>query len=189
MEDISKTSAYLAENVRYLRGKKNFSQHQLAELAGIPRTTLTHMESGLGNPSLNNLVKISAALSVGVEELLSRPRSECVLIAAAEVPVQSRSHDRIRVYGLLPDKLKGIAIERMEFEPQTTMGGQPHLPGTKEYMTVMQGEVAVYVAGERFVVKQGDVLAFPGNQPHSYSNSQMAAAMAISVVIPVPASV
>jgi quercetin dioxygenase-like cupin family protein len=67
------------------------------------------------------------------------------------------------------------------------MGGQPHLPGTKEYLTVLEGEVSVYVAGNLYAVQAGDVLAFPGNQPHSYLNTQFAPAVAISVVIPVPA--
>jgi len=61
------------------------------------------------------------------------------------------------------------------------------LPGTKEYLTVLEGEVSVYVAGNLYAVQAGDVLAFPGNQPHSYLNTQFAPAVAISVVIPVPA--
>lgn len=188
MENVAQVSAYLAQNIRYIRAQKHFSQQQLADLAGIPRTTLTNLESGLGNPSLHNLIKLSAALGVGVEELLSRPRSGCVLIAAGDVPVQQRSQGQVQIYELLPDKIKGIGIERMEFSPQAMMAGHPHLPGSKEYMTVIQGEVAVYVAGEHHVVKAGAVLAFPGNQPHSYINTQVTPAVAISVVIPVPAS-
>ncbi len=188
MEDVTKISAYLAQNIAYLRGNKNFSQQQLAELAGIPRTTLTNIESGFGNPSLANLVKIASALSVSVDELISRPHSESQIIAAADVPVQLRSNGRVKVFELLPDKLKGIFIDRMEFEPKATMKGHPHLPGTKEYMTVIKGEVAVHVADAWYVVTPGDVFAFPGNQPHSYHNRQDALAIAISVIIPIPAS-
>ncbi|MGE3728505.1 MAG: XRE family transcriptional regulator [Candidatus Sericytochromatia bacterium] len=187
-EPQSQVSSYLAQNLRYLRGKKNWSQQQLADLAELPRTTLTHIESGQGNPSLANLVKLSAALGVGVEELLSRPRSACQLIPAAEIPVRKRSQGRVKVFNLLPDSLKGIAIERLELAGEASMGGQPHLPGTKEYLLVLQGTVAVYVAGEHYPVHQGDVFAFPGNQAHSYSNPQSQPAVAISVVIPVPAT-
>lgn len=185
---MTKISAYLAKNIAYLRGNKNFSQQQLAELAGIPRTTLTNIESGGGNPSLVNLVKIASALSVSADELISRPHSEHQIIAAAAVPVQTRSSGRVKVFELLPDKLKGILIDRMEFEPKATMKGHPHLPGTKEYMTVFKGEIAVHVAEEWYVVTPGDVFAFPGNQPHSYRNTKNAPAIAISVIIPIPAS-
>ncbi len=189
MDQISKAASHLAFNLRYLRKKKNLSQQQLAQSADLPRTTLTHMESGQGNPSLTNLVKVAAALGVGIEELLSRRRSDSVLILAKDVPVTLRSKGRVKVYSLLPDPLKGLAIDRMEFAPLSMLGGQPHLPGTKEYMTTLQGQLEVYLSGERFEVNLGDVLAFPGNQPHSYHNTANTPAIAISVVIPVPATV
>ena len=50
---------------------------------------------------------------------------------------------------------------------------------------MLQGEVTVHVAGERFLVKRGAVLAFPGDQAHSYRNSGSGAAIAVSVVVPV----
>lgn len=178
---------YLADNILKLRKKKRWSQAQLAKVASIPRSTLTHMESGEGNPSLNNLIKISSALGVGTEELLSRPRSETVLIPAKEVNIVKRSHGQVLMHKLLPDRIRGLEIDRVEFEPEAQMGGHPHLLGTKEYLTVIKGEVIVYVAGEAHHVKKGDVLAFPGNQPHSYRNPKKISCVAISVVIPVPA--
>ncbi|HYX33185.1 MAG TPA: helix-turn-helix domain-containing protein [Oligoflexus sp.] len=186
MDELDKIPLYLSRNISELRTKKNWSQQQLAQVAGIPRSTLTHIESGDGNPSLVNLMRVAAALGVGVEELLTRPRSQTLLIPAEKVPVQIRSGGLVRIHKLLPDKFRGIAIERMEFEPESAMGGQPHLSGTKEYMTVLQGEVVVQVAGQSHVVSKGDVLAFPGNQPHGYRNLRKSLAVAISMVIPVP---
>jgi quercetin dioxygenase-like cupin family protein len=48
------------------------------------------------------------------------------------------------------------------------------------------GEVVVHVAGESLVVRKGDVLVFPGHQPHGYRNVKKSPAVAISIVIPVP---
>lgn len=189
MDAETKTSSYLAKNIEKLRTSKGLSQLQFAQQAKIPRSTLTNIESGFGNPSLSNLVRISLALGVSIEELLSRPRTDCLLVRASEVPVQSRSQGRVQLHKLLPDKIKGIEIDRMELAPEATMGGHPHLDGTKEYLTVIQGELLVHIAGDRFTVKEGDVLAFPGNQPHSYRNARKTTSVALSVVIPVPVSV
>lgn len=186
MDERDNVPLYLSKNISELRSKKNLSQQQLAQMAGIPRSTLTHIESGDGNPSLVNLLRVSAALGVGIEELLSRPRSQTSLTPADKVPIQMRSGGLIRIHKLLPDKFRGIAIDRMEFEPESAMSGQPHLNGTKEYLTVLQGEITVQVAGESLLVKKGDVLAFPGNQPHGYRNLKKSPAVAISIVIPVP---
>ncbi len=184
MDDSTRVASYLAQNIAKLRYKKKLSQQQLAAVADIPRSTLTNIESGSGNPSLTNLVKVSEALGVGVEELLSRPRAECSLISAGQIPIQKRN--QVQIYKLLPDKIKGLEIDRIEFEPSAIMGGHPHLAGTKEYMTVIKGEVIVHVAGEHYAVKKGDVFAFPGNQAHSYQNPKKVISIVLSIVIPVP---
>lgn len=181
----AKIPRYLADNIVGLRKKKGFSQDQLARLAEIPRSTLTHIESGSGNPSLQNLARVSSALQVGIEELLSRPRGECELIPESAIPVEKRSLGKVLIFKLMPDKVKGLEVDRLQIEAGATMVGHPHLSGAKEYLTVLQGEVTVFVAGDRYLVKRGSVFAFPGDQPHSYRNTGSSLAIALSVVIPV----
>jgi transcriptional regulator with XRE-family HTH domain len=179
MQDVAR---HLGMNIEKLRTKRGLNQQQLARLAEVPRSTLTHIESGSGNPSLQNLLKISQALGVGIEELLSKPRSEVVLIPAKNLKVISRNS--VKIFKLMPDRVRGIELDRMEIPPGGVFGGQPHLTGTKEYFSTLQGEVTVYVAGDAFLVKPGDVLAFSGNQSHSYRNSGRSAAVGVSMVIP-----
>ena len=185
MDALERLPTYLAQNILSLRKKKGLSQDHLARLAEIPRSTLTHIESGSGNPSLLNLARLSAALQVSLEELLTRPRGEIELRGEADIPVQRRAQGKVRIAKLLPDKIKGLDVDRIELDVGATMGGQPHLAGAKEYMTVVKGEITVSVAGERWRVGRGAVLAFPGDQPHAYHNTGGGLAVAVSVVIPV----
>ena len=184
MSNINLIPSYLAKNIKALRQLKSFSQQQLAELADIPRTTITNLETGSSNPSLNNLIKLSSALGVGLEELISKPRASVSLIPKESVVTLSKNNGRIEVSKLLPDKLKGVEIDKFQFEPQSVLPGHPHLQGTKEYLSVLTGEVNVYIEGDVYTVKKGDVLAFDGNQAHSYRNATDKKASAISVVIP-----
>lgn len=172
----------LAENLVALREKRGLSQAALARLAGIPRSTIAHVESGSGNPSLANLSRLSAALQVSVEELLSRPRPRCQLLKAKDVKVVRRSHGVVSISKLLPDPVPGMEIDRIEIERGGRFGGVPHTTGTREYMTCVRGEVTVTVAGEKFLVGEGDVLAFPGDQAHSYHNTGDAKTVCFSVV-------
>lgn len=181
-----KAAANLAANVAALRKTGGLSQQQLAARAGIPRSTVTNIESGAGNPSLGNLVRLSAALGVGIEELIAAPRDECVLIPADKVPVHERGGG-VRVHDLLPERVKGLHIERMELELGGSMRGTPHVTGTKEYLHATAGTVSVLVAGRMFAVPAGAVLAFPGAQPHAYINRSSEPATALSVVVPAPA--
>ena len=186
MDELSSVSRFLANNLLNLRKKKNLSQEKLSELAGIPRSTITHMESGEGNPSLTNLCKLAGALNISIEELLSRPRNECTLVKAAKVPVLDRSSGKVRVHKLMPDAVRGIEIDKVEIQGNSSMSGRPHLQGSKEYLMTLTGEVIVSVAGDDYTVAVGDVLAFPGDQRHGYRNPKTRTATALSVVLPMP---
>ena len=186
MSDLEHVSSFLADNITALRKRSELSQERLAQQAGIPRSTLTHMESGGGNPSLTNLCKLAAALGVGIEELLSRPRNECSLLKQDQVPIQNRSGSKVQVHKLMPDRVRGIEIDRMVFSSGASMAGKPHLQGTKEYLVGLAGATTVSVAGQNWEVNEGDVLAFPGDQKHGYRNTGRGAANALSIVLPMP---
>lgn len=179
-------SRNLALNLAALRGTRRMSQQHLADKAEIPRSTITNIESGAANPSLDNLVRLSAALGVGIDELIAEPRDECVLILEDRIPVRQLSGGKVRVHDLLPERIKGMHIERMELQAGASMRGTPHVTGAKEYLHVTAGTVSVVVAGRTFAVPAGAVLAFPGAQPHSYINRGGTHATALSVVVPAP---
>ena len=182
-EWLERISGNLAGNLETLRKKRNLSQLALARLANVPRSTVAHLESGRGNPSLRNLVRISAALQVGLEEILSAPRPLCQLIRAADVRAIRRSQGAATVFKLLPDPLPGMEIDRVEVERGGRLGGIPHTAGTKEYLTCARGVLSVTVAGNQYRVAEGDVLAFPGDVPHSYRNVGEGKVTAYSIVL------
>jgi mannose-6-phosphate isomerase-like protein (cupin superfamily) len=75
-------------------------------------------------------------------------------------------------------------LELMEFAPNGVMRGSPHLPGTREYFSCLDGRVTIVVAGDRYELGPGDVLAFPGSTPHSYRNPDAEhGARGVSVVV------
>lgn len=180
------TAQHLAANLQALRRAKNLSQQALSRSADMPRSTITHIESGQGNPSLNNLCRLASALGVSIEELLARPRDQVTLLPAEEVPVLQRAGGKALLHKLMPDRVRGIEIDRLELAPGASMGGHPHIEGSKEYLMVLAGEMRVSVAGAEYRAKRGDVLAFPGDQRHGYRNTGRGAATALSVVLPLP---
>ncbi|MBZ0118325.1 MAG: cupin domain-containing protein, partial [Sandaracinaceae bacterium] len=81
------------------------------------------------------------------------------------------------------DPVPGVAIERMELPPGARMAGTPHTPGTREYLTCERGRIALIASGDRFTLEPGDVVAFRGDQRHSYHNEDSALAVGYSVVL------
>jgi transcriptional regulator with XRE-family HTH domain len=188
MSDISdtselKTANHLARNLVSLRHSRALTQDALAKAAALPRSTIANLESGDGNPSLAVLVKVAGALGVPIDELLASPRA-MVRRWAADAIV-SRSQGRgVRLRPLVPEPVPDEMMEVMDFEPGAMMGGTPHLPGTREFFTCLDGRVNLMVAGERYELATGEVLAFPGNLPHSYQNGDaLRSARGVSVVV------
>lgn len=177
----------LGANLSSLRKDRGLTQARLAGHSGIPRSTIAQLESGGGNPSLKNLAGLASSLRVTIEELLARPRSECELTLAKDLPRSERGHGSVRLYRLLPASQPGLQLEKLEMLPGGFMRGLPHIRGTKEYLTCLSGAVRLTVAGRDFTLGPGDLLSFPGDQPHGYHNPGRTTATAISMVALVPA--
>ncbi|HKY31401.1 MAG TPA: XRE family transcriptional regulator [Candidatus Polarisedimenticolia bacterium] len=181
-------SGHLAANLRYVRQRRSLTQAGLARLSGLPRSTVADAESGLGNPTLGVLSRLSAALQLSVEELLSPPRAQCQLFPKGSLPLAGRGRDGLAVVQrLLPDPIPGMEIDRIELRPGARMTGVPHRPGTREYLACERGRLTLWAAGERFDLSAGDVAAFQGDQPHSYHNTGRVVAVGFSVVTLAPA--
>ena len=174
------TSDHLADNIKALRTARGLSQQQIARAAGVPRATWTHLESGAANPTLTVLVKVATALQVRVDELLAAPRQPARLIRADELP--SRQRGDVAIRKLLPEPLPGLDLERMVLPPGARMAGVPHTPGTREYLTCERGSVELAVAGERYTLREGDVVTFRGDQRHGYHNPGPHTAVAYSAI-------
>lgn len=173
-------SSTLGKNVKQLRDARGLTQERAAKLAGLPRATWANLESGLANPTLSVMVAAATALSVSMEELVSTPRAACVYFPKDAIPVQQRGAATIRK--LLPDPIPGMEIDRFELPPAARMVGIPHTPGTREYLTCERGELVLVAAGETYELLAGDVVAFRGDQRHSYANPGKTVAIAYSVV-------
>ncbi len=177
-------SGRLAVNLRQLREARGLTQEQIAKLAGLPRATWSHLESGEANPTLSVLHRAALVLQVPIEELTSAPRASGRLYRRDSLPTRKQGDVLLRK--LLPDRIPGVLIDRMELPPRGRMTGVPHMPGTREYLTCESGEIVLAVAGEQWRLASGDVMTFRGDQRHSYANPASRPAVGYSVVLLAP---
>ena len=179
--------ANLAANLRRLRETRGLSQQRMAELSGIPRPTWASLESGSANPTLSVLSRAAAALQVSIEELVGAPRTAVRLFKAGEIPEKKRQGAKLRPF--LPESVPGLDISRMELQPGGQLGGIPHTPGTREYLTCERGRIELVASGERWLLSAGDSLVFRGDQRHTYRNpDNRRVSVAVTVVCFAPVS-
>jgi transcriptional regulator with XRE-family HTH domain len=174
-------SLRFAKNVKQLREARGLTQQQIAKLASVPRATWANLESGDANPTLSVLHRVAMALQISIEELISTPRAACQFYPKGALPIRVQGECTVRK--LLPDPIPGMEIERIELLPNVRMTGVPHTPGAREYLTCESGLIVLVAAGERWQLAAGDVVAFRGDQRHSYSNPGPKPAVGYSIVV------
>ena len=76
----------IAASLRRERRRTGLSLTEVARRAGIAKSTLSQLESGTGNPSLETLWAICVALDAPFSRLLDPPRPQVQVIRANEGP-------------------------------------------------------------------------------------------------------
>src|SRR6266571_2876445 len=78
--------ALIARSIRRERERVGLSLSELAKQAGIAKSTLSQLESGTGNPSVETLWALGVALGVSFSNLVEPPRPNVRVIRAGEGP-------------------------------------------------------------------------------------------------------
>lgn len=63
---------FLNNNVKFLRNKKNISQQYLADAIGVDRSTISRIENGEIETTIDNAIKIANTLGVSLIDLVSK---------------------------------------------------------------------------------------------------------------------
>lgn len=166
--------ALVGAAVRRERLRAGLSAGALARAAGLAKSTLSHLESGSGNPAIETLWALANALGVSVAALLEAPREEVEVIRAGEGP-SARSDHADYLARLLSAAGPGArrdlyVIEAGPGAPHLSAGhlSAGHGPGTREHVVVMQGRARVGPRGREVELAAGDYAAYPADDPHVF---------------------
>jgi transcriptional regulator with XRE-family HTH domain len=159
----------IAAALRRERRRTGLSLTEVARRAGIAKSTLSQLESGTGNPSIETLWAICVALDVPFSRLLDPPRPQVLLIRADEGPTVSAAEANYQAT-LLAACPPGARcdIYRIAAEPGHARESDPHMPGVMEHVVLSAGRALVGVAGEPAELRPGDYICYPGDIPHVF---------------------
>ena len=77
---------FLPENIKFLRGRKNLSQENLAQQLGFTRVKLNAIESGkTKNPTVEDLLRFSAFFKISIDSLLKADLSRLLELQLREL--------------------------------------------------------------------------------------------------------
>jgi transcriptional regulator with XRE-family HTH domain len=162
--------AVVSMSLRRERARAALSLTELAKRAGIAKSTLSQLESGTGNPSLETLWALGTALGVPLSRLIDPPRSDIRVIRAGEGAVMHAERDPYEA-AMLASCPPGARrdIYRVGAEPGAGHLAHPHTAGTVEHLILGTGRVLAGPVGEAVELGPGDYLRYPSDIPHVFN--------------------
>jgi DNA-binding XRE family transcriptional regulator/quercetin dioxygenase-like cupin family protein len=152
---------------------------ELARRAEISKASLSSIESGNGNPTIDTLDALAFALRIPLTDLLGDEEERGTILLPGSPAVGNEITRE-----LLRRVSAGHSTEiwRLRMPPRTRMEGVPHSPGTVENLLVASGTLRAGPEGEETDLHAGDLLSFDGDGAHSYETSDEPADVTVFIV-------
>jgi transcriptional regulator with XRE-family HTH domain len=160
----------VAANVRALRMQADMTLAELATAAGLGKSTLAQLESGKGNPSVETLWAIAAALKVPFARIVEEVTPSLRVVRAADVPPM-HSAETPGWAGRLLTASHGrgtFDLYALDLEAGAVRHADPHHAGVLEHLVVVVGRLRAGPQSDPVLLEEGDLLTFGADVPHVY---------------------
>ncbi|MGW7429106.1 helix-turn-helix domain-containing protein [Streptomyces sp. NPDC054861] len=145
--------------VRELREARGMSLSELARRSGVGKGTLSELESGRRNPTLETLYALTTALKVPLSTALQG------LPSPAEISGEA-------VDAVLVERFEGddsvTETYRIRIRSGATQQSAAHSPGTTEHLVVLAGIARVGGLGDPVLIGPGQHGSWAADVPHVY---------------------
>lgn len=161
--------AAIAASLQRERRRAGLSLAEVARRAGIAKSTLSQLESGTGNPSVETLWALSVTLDVPFGQLVQPRRPTVQVIRAGDGPAFASEHSDYLATLLSaapPSSRRDLYLIRAQ--PGTPRESDPHMPGVVEHVVLSAGRALVGLTGDPVELAPGDYTAYPGDLPHLF---------------------
>lgn len=171
----------LAASLRAARKARGLSLDAAAKLSGVSRSMVSQIERGESSPTVATLWNLTQALQVDFAGLLEgRPTPGIEVTRASDAPVMVRDGVRIRILSA-PEAVGEHEVYELTFPPGTRLASEAHAPGSREHLTVLEGQLSVQSGEEVAALEPGDVARYAADRGHQIA-ANAGAARAILIV-------
>lgn len=161
--------ARIATSVRREREAAGLSVSELARRAGISKATVSQLEGGAGNPSVETLWAIATALGIPFSVFVDDPAPVTRLVRASQMPAVPSALAPFAAALLStcpPGARRDLYVIRAD--PGGARRSAPHPRGTVEYVVLVQGRALVGPEDDPVTLEPGDFLTYAGDAPHVF---------------------
>jgi XRE family transcriptional regulator, regulator of sulfur utilization len=185
---MADTAAHIADNLRRLRAERGLIAAELCARSGVARATLSQIEAGRGNPRLETLHDLAAALGVEPAELLMPPAEQGATVVRRDAGLDiSDAVIRGRLVRSLTFSSSLVEFYDNEVPPGARSVSASHGVGAQEHVYVLAGRVLAGPVAAPVELGFGDYAAYPADRPHLWECiGDKAARVWITQVMPRP---
>jgi transcriptional regulator with XRE-family HTH domain len=160
----------VAANVRSLRTQADMTLAELATAANLGKSTLAQLESGKGNPSVETLWAIAAALQVPFARIVEETRPALRVVRASDVPPMHSAETPGWAGRLLTASHARASFDlyALDLEEGAVRHADAHHPGVVEHLVVVTGRLRAGPQDGPVMLSSGDLLTFGADVPHVY---------------------
>jgi transcriptional regulator with XRE-family HTH domain len=161
----TKMSPTIGPRLRHIRLEKGLTVETLAKAAGLDKGFLSRLERGTKRPSVETVLRLSAALAVPVGLLFGEQTTDDA-VRVSRAAGRNRSEEEPGDYSFELLTPQGSMMEAFLFHVGTdpTGGGQQH--DGEEMFLVLSGTVEMRTPDRSYVLEAGDCAYFPGHIAH-----------------------
>jgi transcriptional regulator with XRE-family HTH domain len=177
---LKSTTLRLAASLRTLREEKGLTIGALARQTRLSKSTISLIEAGTANPSLEVLWRLTQALGVPLGTLLGaeqRPAPR-VIRAGEGTVVASESGARLRLL-LAQARQHRPEVYELSLGKEEGYVSAAHAVGTEEFLLCLEGRLEVGPQDQAVSLEPGDAIWFVADQPHSYRTAEGTRALAL----------
>ncbi|MBP0457332.1 helix-turn-helix domain-containing protein [Streptomyces montanisoli] len=158
----------LAANLKAARARKSMSLSRLARLSDLSKATLSQLESGAGNPTIETVSSLARALGEPLARLLEPPaRRDMAVVRAGDLAPLTGEGACLRHYGRIESG--GLVCDLYEQRIGAGERGECPVREGTEHAVVQAGRLDVFVDGDRVSLGPGDYVSFDAALPHAYA--------------------
>ncbi len=185
-EPAEAISRHLGTRVKQLRAERGWSLEALAGSSGVSKSMLSEIEREQANPTLAVTLRIAQAFDMTISDLIGAPglTSNIRVIRHSDRAYHYRSDAHCRIRTLSPLNLeKDVEFYEVTLQPEGALRSQPHFEGTREFLTVVKGQVRIESHGDSDILHHGDSSTYRADAPHAIVNTGRGEAIVFLVVI------
>ncbi len=158
----------VGDNLKRLRAERALSLSDLARASHVAKATLSALEGGRGNPTLETLSALAAALQVPMGDLITAADPEPVTVVRSDegTDIPGTANDLRLIARFTPGGT--VEVYEASWPKRSTRNAGGHGPGTREHVFVTRGGLKVGPVGREVGLAGGDYATFAADEPHLY---------------------